>query len=308
MSLHPFLAAKVAATAEAPPMSAVPLAKLRKASARLLETGLPPEPVAAVRDVMIGGPRGPLRLRVYTPEGPGPHPLTVFFHGSGFVICSIETHDGMCRQICRQAGTVVVSVDYALAPEQPYPAAPDDCLAAVQWAVAHAAEIGANAGRLALCGDSAGGAMATVTARRLRDAGGSPVRAQALIYPVTDHYSRSHASFTSRGTGFGLSSVDMTWFWDQYVTGGALADTPDVSPLRTADLSGMPQAIVITAEYDLLRDEGLAYAAALARSNISVTWVHCPDMNHGFLNWVGLLEGADRAMETLTGWLRRALA
>jgi acetyl esterase len=147
-----------------------------------------PAEIAEVRERTIDGPGGRLRIRIYTPHGTGPSPLLVFFHGSGFVLCSLDTHDGMCRNLCAGAGCVVVSVDYRLAPEHKFPAGIDDCLYATRWAAAHAAELGANPMRIAVAGDSAGATMAAVASLRVRDEGGPSLRGQLLLYPVTDYH------------------------------------------------------------------------------------------------------------------------
>lgn len=307
MTLHPALTAMVAKAAKYPPMHLVPLATVREAAPRLLRTGLPPEHVDSAEDIVLGELPRPVRVRVYRPDTGKGRPLTLFFHGSGFTICSIETHDAMCRQICARSGSVVVSVDYSLAPENPYPAGPDDCQAATRWAARNAMRLGADASRMALCGDSAGGAMAAVVAMRSRAAGEPAIKAQILIYPVTDHYSAGHASFEQRGTGCGLLRDEMRWFWDQYLPDPSQAANPDVSPARAPDLRGLPQSYVMVAEYDVLRDEGLAYARALATADVPVTLRHYTDMNHGFLNWVGVVDRADEAMNALAAWMRFTL-
>ena len=308
MALDPFLADLVATAAKFPAMSELPVERVRKAVPRQLATGLPKVEVASVEDIAIPGPDQPIPLRVYRPDDRPGRPVTVFFHGSGFVICSLDTHDDMCRQICRGTGHVVVSVDYRLAPEHPFPAAPRDCLAAVQWVAANAAGLGGDPERIAVCGDSAGGCLATVAARQCRDAGGPRIAAQVLIYPVTDHYSGAHDSYMERDKGFGMTSGDMRWFWNHYCPDQALGADPVASPLRAPDLTGMPPAYVVTAEYDVLRDEGRLYADKLAQAGVSVTLKHYDDVNHGYLHWVGIVPTATRTMDELTLWLRTALS
>jgi acetyl esterase len=165
------------------------------------------------RRVMIEGPGGLLTLRIYTPKGAGPFPLMVFFHGSGFVLCSLDTHDGMCRNLAAGIGCVVVSVDYRLAPEHKFPAGPDDCLAATRWAAAHAAELGVDPARILLAGDSAGGNMAAVTALRVRDEGGPALVGQMLLYPVTDYHTPGTPSYAENAEGYGLTRDTMESFW-----------------------------------------------------------------------------------------------
>ncbi|MET0427968.1 MAG: alpha/beta hydrolase [Microvirga sp.] len=307
MTLDPVLAAKVEKGARFPPMNRLPLDLVRDAALRQLATGLPKEPVGSIEDIRFEGPDRPIRVRVYRPDSRGDRPLTLFFHGSGFVICSLDTHDDMCRQICRRAGSVVVSVDYSLAPERPFPAGPEDCFAATLWAVHNAGRLGADPARLAVCGDSAGGNLAAGVALRARAEGGPAIKAQILIYPVTDHYSAGHRSYVERGSGCGLLQEDMRWFWDSYLPDPSLAQHPAVSPARAENLDGLPPAYIAVAEYDVLRDEGLTFARRLAEAGIPVELRHYPDMNHGFLNWVGIVDRAGEAMDDLTAWMRATL-
>jgi acetyl esterase len=168
--------------------------------------------IADVRERTIDGPGGPLRIRIYTPHGKGPFPLLVFFHGSGFVLCSLDTHDGMCRNLSAGAGCVVASVDYRLAPEHKFPAGIDDCLYATRWAAAHPAELGVNSMHVAIAGDSAGANMAAVTALRVRDEGGPPLCGQLLLYPVTDYHTPGTQSYDENAEGYGLTRDTMKWF------------------------------------------------------------------------------------------------
>ncbi len=264
----------------------------------------PTPPLAAVRNLVIPGPAGDLPLRVYTPVGNAPHPVMVFFHGSGFVVLDLDTHDALCRRLCHGAGCVVASVDYRLAPEHPFPAAPDDCLAATRWMAAHAAEFGGDASRLAVCGDSAGGCLAAVTAWRIRDEGGPALCAQLLFYPVTDHHTSRHASYESYGTGYGLTREGMQWFWDQYVTNPADANNPLAAPMRAASLAGLPSAYIDVAEYDVLRDEGEAFAGRLEQAGVPVVARRSAGMNHGFLKYAALIPEAAAAIDAACAWLR----
>jgi acetyl esterase len=232
----------------------------------------------------------------------------VFFHGSGFVLCSLDTHDGMCRNLAAGICCVVVSVDYRLAPEHKFPAGPDDCLAATRWAAAHAAELEADASCLLLAGDSAGGNMAAVTALRVRDEGGPAVRGQMLLYPVTDYHSPGTPSYAENAEGYGLTRDTMKWFWAHYLTDAAEAAHPHASPLRAPDLAALPPAFVLSAEYDPLRDEAERYAERLRAAGVPVEATRRPGMNHGFLFWVGLVGGADTAMADACAWARRLCA
>ena len=228
----------------------------------------PPAEIAGVREQTVDGPGGPLRIRIYTPHGTGPFPLLVFFHGSGFVLCSLDTHDGMCRNLCAGAGCVVASVDYRLAPEHKFPAGIDDCLQATRWAAAHAAELGADPMGVAVSGDSAGANMAAVTVLRVRDQGGPSLCGQLLLYPVTDYHTPGTPSYEENAEGYGLTRETMKWFWAHYLNDEAESAHPHASPLRVRDLTGLPPALVITAQYDPLRDEGEFYAEKLRASGV----------------------------------------
>lgn len=268
----------------------------------------PPAAVADVCERTIDGPGGPLRLRIYTPLGTGAFPLLVFFHGSGFVLCSLDTHDGMCRNLCAGAACVVVSVDYRLAPEHKFPAGIEDCLYAVRWAAAHASELGTDPTRIAVAGDSAGGNMAAVAALRLRDEGGPALCAQLLLYPVTDYHTPGTPSYEENAEGYGLTRDTMKWFWKHYLSDPAQGAHPHASPLRARDLSGLPAALVITAEYDPLRDEGELYADKLRAAGVPTAMTRYDGVNHGFMFWVGVADKAGAAMNEACEWLRGAFA
>ncbi len=291
-----------------PATHTLPVSEAREQYEARIAVMAKPAAVGDVAERAIDGPGGKLLLRIYRPPGDGPFPLLVFFHGSGFVVCSLNTHDGMCRNLCAGAGCVVVSVDYRLAPEHKFPAGPDDCLAATRWAGAHAAELGADPRRLALAGDSAGGTMAAVTAQRLRDEGGPAPLGQLLIYPVTDHYSRPGPSYAENAEGYGLTRDTMVWFWDHYLRDRAQAADPRAAPARAADLARLPPALIVTAGYDPLRDEAEDYAARLRASGVPTQLIRYPGMNHGFLFWVGIVDIAGEAMNGCCAWLRKTLA
>jgi acetyl esterase len=307
MDMHPQLAAMIAKAAGAPPLASVPVATIRAGDVARYDFGLPKEPVAGTEDRVIDGSHGPIPIRIYRPEGAGPHPITMFFHGSGFVICSIDSHDAMCRQICNRGGSILVSVEYRLAPEHRFPAAPDDCYAATVWAAANGTAFGGDPARLAVCGDSAGGTMAAVVTLRARDEDGPAIAAQILIYPVTDHYSVMRPSWDRRGTGCGLTADSMRWFWDQYLPDPGLGAHPHASPIRAASLANLPPALVITGGYDLLSDEGDAYAHALTAVGVDAELIRYADMNHGFLFWVGLIDRSTEAMDAIGAYMRRQL-
>jgi acetyl esterase len=264
-----------------------------------------PAEIGGVTERVIHGPGGDLRLRVYWPAGAGPFPLLALFHGSGFVLCSLDTHDGMCRNLCAGARCVVVSVDYRLAPEHKFPAGLDDCVFATHWIAEHAAELEGDVGRLAVAGDSAGGNLAAAAALRIRDQRGPRLRGQLLIYPVTDYHTPGTPSYRENANGYGLTRDTMVWFWNHYLSDPTEAANPSASPLRAGDLRGLPPALVITAEYDPLRDEGELYGEKLRSAGVAVQITRYAGMNHGFLFWAGRVDKAGAAMEECCRWLRQ---
>ncbi len=275
--------------------------------------GLRVPPVARVEGRTIPGPGGDLALRIYTPHGVitehgvGPFPLLAFFHGSGFVVCSLDTHDVMCRNLCAGAGCVVVSVDYRLAPEHKFPAGADDCLHATRWAAASAHELNVDPRRVAVGGDSAGGNMAAVTALRARE-GGPHLCAQLLIYPVTDYHEPGTPSYAENAEGYGLTRLQMQWFWDHYLADPAQAAHPHASPLRAESLRDLAPALVYSAQYDVLRDEAERYAERLREAGVPTTLKRWDGMNHGFFGWTGRVDKATQAMDEACAWLREAFA
>lgn len=291
-----------------PETHTLPVAEARRQYEARIALMAAPAEVAGVAARSIEGPGGPLRLRIYTPKGSGPFPLLVFFHGSGFVLCSLDTHDGMCRNLAAGIGCVVASVDYRLAPEHKFPHGPDDCLAATRWAAAHAAELGADPARIMIAGDSAGGNMAAVTALRVRDEGGPALCGQMLLYPVTDYHTPGAPSYAENAVGYGLTRRTMEWFWEHYLDAPATAANPLACPLRAPDLGRLPPAYVMSAEYDPLRDEAELYGARLRAAGVAAEIDRRAGMNHGFLFWVGLVGGADAAMAHACAWARKAFA
>ena len=268
----------------------------------------PPAGIAGVREQTIDGPSDQLRIRIYTPHGAGPFPLLVFFHGSGFVLCSLDTHDGMCRNLCAGAGCVVASVDYRLAPEHKFPAGLEDCLHATRWVALHAGQLGGDPSRIVVGGDSAGGNMAAVTAIRVRDEGGPALCGQLLLYPVTDYHTPGTPSYEENAEGYGLTRDTMKWFWAHYLRDPSEGTNSHASPLRALDLSSLPPALVITAEYDPLRDEGEIYAKKLRTAGVPTALSRYDGVNHGFMFWVGIVDKADAAMNEACEWLRDLFA
>lgn len=249
----------------------------------------PADSAIAVEDVRIPGPAGQISARVYRPAASVPSPTVVFFHGGGWVIGSVDTHDSQARLIAEGAAAVVVSVDYRLAPEHPFPAALDDCTTATQWAIDHATDLGGVPGVVAIAGDSAGGNLAAAVALRLRDRGEGGLAAQLLIYPVTDAAGATR-SYVENAEGYFLEAETMRWFWSHYLSGAP--PTPESSVIDAADLGGLPPAIVVTAQYDPLRDEGVAYARRLEEAGVDVTLVECDGLIHGFFGMTEYVESA----------------
>jgi acetyl esterase len=263
--------------------------------------------LAKVEDRTIPGPAGELPVRIYTPLGDGPFPVVVFYHGGGFTIGSLTSHDPVARRIAAEAEAIVVAVDYRLAPEHRFPAAAEDAFAALQWVAANASSFGGDGSRLAVAGDSAGGNLSAVACLMARDAGGPAVRFQALIYPTTDARGE-YPSVKENGDSIFLSSDSMQWFYEQYGTGDDMKLDWRASPILASDLSNLPPSLIITAEYDTLRDEGEAYGEALRAAGNDVTVRRYDGMTHVFFQLWGVLDAAKEAMTETTTALRTALA
>ncbi len=274
--------------------------------ARLAALG-PFEEVAAVADHQVPVAGGAITVRVYTPAAGGPHPALVYYHGGGWVIGDLETHDGICRALANHAGCVVASVDYRLAPESKYPVAVEDAYAALTWLVESAGRLAIDPRRVAVGGDSAGGNLATVAALMARERGGPRLVQQVLIYPVTEH-GLDTPSYHENAAGPILTREAMRWFWDHYLASPAQGREPYASPLLATSLAGLPPALVITAECDPLRDEGEAYAARLRDAGVPVTLTRYPGMFHGFFRMTRLLDQARVALDEVAGALRKAFA
>ena len=295
-----------------PDPGTLPLHKDRELLTRqaIVGAGLP-ESVAEVRNLQIDGAEGKLGARFYrTPEAGGPHPLLVFYHGGGFVLGDLDSHDSVCRAISVHAGVDVLAVDYRLAPEHPFPAAVNDARAAYDWARANAADLGSDPTRVAVGGDSAGGNLAAVTAIDAAQSLAPPPVAQLLIYPAVDFVEES-PSMKMFADGFFLTADLMKWFGDNYA--GALDDTHEnrsdwrISPIRTEDLSSVAPALVVTAGFDPLRDEGEAYAERLADSGVPVVVRRFPGLVHGFCQMTGASVPARDALLESAGAFRTFL-
>lgn len=280
-------------------MGAVPLSQFDPATARSLfeefRTGAGPE-MAAVEDRTIPGPGGDLPVRVYRPTDDEELPTTVYFHGGGFVIGSPDTHESTCRHLADAAETVVVAVDYRLAPEHPFPAAVEDAIAATEWVADNPDAVGGD-GQVAVAGDSAGGTLAAVSALAARDRGGPDLTHQVLVYPATSP-ADDWDSIAENAEGYFLVAEDLEWFRDQYLDSPVHEHNPYAFPMAACDLTGLPPATVVTAGFDPLRDQGVAYADRLDAAGMDVTHRNYEAMIHGF---AGMLEApsVERAHEAM---------
>ena len=257
-------------------------------------TGVPD--LADVSDRAVPGPAGDIPVRVYRPEGDGPFPVLVYFHGGGWVIGSLDAYDGVCRVLADEAECVVVAVDYRLAPEHPFPAAVEDARAATEWVADNPDAVDGN-GTVAVGGDSAGGNLAAVVALLARDSGGPDLAHQLLVYPITappDEF----PSYEENAEGYYLERADMVWFASHYFRSELEVNNPYAMPLRASDLTGLPPATVLTCGFDPLRDEGVAYAEALADAGVDVEHLHYPALIHGAAGMLGD-PGLDAARDLL---------
>ena len=308
MPLHPYIASALRAAEGLPGVETLPIGEARALVKSRYAKSAQPHPVRAVRDILVAGGDHAIPARIYSPPGTGPFPMLVFFHGSGFVVLDLDTHDEICRHLCAGAMCTVVSVDYRLAPEDRFPAAPDDCLAATRWVAEHAHELEGDATRIAVAGDSAGGCLAAVTAHRIRDEGGPPLCGLLMWYPATDYPEPLTSSHEAFARGYGLTLAVLRWYWSHYLPDPSYADDPRASPLRAASFGGLPPALIQTAEYDVLRDEGERYAEQLQHAGVEARVNRCLGMNHGFLKYLGMIAEADAAMDDANAWLRARFA
>ena len=271
-----------------------------------------PLAVARVEERDIPGPADPIRVRFYWPTAPrnanGVVPAIAYYHGGGHVIGSLDTHDLIARNLCAGAGALVASVDYRMGPEHRFPAAVEDSFAALQWLHANAASLGADPNRLGVHGDSAGANLAAVVALMARDAGGPQLRLQSLVYPVAD-YRLSSPSYQKFAEGYGLlTGAAMAWFQQHYLRGTADAEDWRASPIKAASLAGVAPAIVVTAECDVLHDEGEHYAESLRRAGVAVEYREFAGMIHGFLGMVPIIDDAMNAQRAVWAAFKQAFA
>jgi len=259
-----------------------------------------PTEVGNVINKVIIGTQGDISIRLYIPKGNDTFPVISFFHGGGFVLMSIDTHDEICRQICSNTNAIVMSVEYKLAPENPFPAGNIDSLDATKWLIKNVINFGGDGTKLAVVGDSAGGYMALDVAQKLRDEN-IELKAQMVAYPVTDHYSSNHHSWEENKEGYILSAEIMKWFWDNFITDASKFES--ASPLRTKDFSNLAPAMIMTCNYDPLRDEGKAYADKLKNAGVETIYENYENV-HGFF---GTGEMGQEAMRKACEFLKEKL-
>jgi acetyl esterase len=263
--------------------------------------------VGRVEDRRLPGPEGEIPVRIYTPEGTRPFPALVWFHGGGWVVGDLESADATARHLTVGANCVVVSVDYRLAPEAKFPGPAEDCYAATKWVAQNPASINTDSGKIAVGGDSAGGNLAAAISLMARDRGGPPLALQLLVYPVTDR-DFSTESYVQNAEGYQLTRDSMVWYWEHYLKADADAANPYAAPLQAQDLRNLPPALVITAEYDPLRDEGEAYAHRLEAAGVSTTCTRYDGMIHGFFGMAAAINKGKQAIAQASAALKEAFA
>jgi acetyl esterase/lipase len=305
MPLHPQVQALLEMVKEQgiPPLHEGTVADARALTAAIKDLIGPGPDVAEIRDLKIPTPDGAIPARLYHPTSERAPGLVVYFHGGGWVIGALDDFDAVCQMLAVGSGCDVLSVDYRLAPEHRFPAAPDDAFAALRWA----ADELSDRRPIVVGGDSAGGNLAAVAARRARDDGGPALVMQLLAYPVTDHDFDTSSYREHGASGYLLGREEMIWFWDHYLPDASGRSDPNASPLRAAELAGLPPAHVIIAEYDPLRDEGLAYAERLAEAGVKVDVDRYDDVTHGFFTMVNYFERGDQAVATAADAIRDAI-
>jgi acetyl esterase len=294
---------------DTPQLHEMSVADARTVMDEALAGGGDAEPVGDVTNRTIPGPDGELSVRIYLPEGDGPFPTVVYFHGGGFVVGDLDGHDSTCRRLTNAADAAVVSVNYRLAPEHPFPAAVEDADAATRWAAENAATFGGDPDRLVVAGDSSGGNLAAVAALMARDRGGPEIAYQLLVYPAVS-FDGEWPSYEENGEGYFLTLADMEWFDGHYMNSDVHARNPYAAPMQACDLGDLPPATVITAGFDPLRDEGRAYADRLAEEGTPVTHRNYEGMIHGFFSMLDepfAVERADEAIADAASDLRDAV-
>lgn len=309
MALHPQCKAflDMLAAAGGPPLESLPLDEARKVPYMMIDAGGPEQPVTQVDTRVIAGPVRPIPVRVYRPTPAPDLPALVYFHGGGFVICNLDTHDRLCRNLANESGCVVVSVDYPLSPEHKFPAAVEDAYAATRYVAEHATEFGVDSSRIAVGGDSAGGNLATVVALLARDRGGPPLKFQLLIYPLVDFDDNDSPSMREYEHDHFLTREFMDWCFESYLGSKEDRHAPHASPLHASDLRGLPAAMILTAECDPLRDQGEAYARKLQSAGVAVELKRYEGMIHPFVSLSGIIDAGRAAITDSASAVRQAL-
>ncbi|MEV0341839.1 alpha/beta hydrolase [Nocardia sp. NPDC050713] len=304
MSLHPEAVAllDVLAAAGLPPFEHMTVPQARSAAQGFIPLQGSPEKVESIREQSVPGPGGDIPIRIYTPAGAGPHPVITYFHGGGWVIGDLDIVDTPLRALANRTGAVVVSVSYRRAPEHHCPAALDDAIAATEWVSRNVEQLNADPARLTVAGDSAGATLAAGVTLAAREFGGPAIAAQILIYPVTD-FDFTRLSYQENAEGKLLTPASMQWFWAHYLGASDLPDFPYALPNRVADLSDLPPAFVATAECDVLRDEGEAYAANLASAGVRTDAERYDGLIHGFFWALGALPSGTRILDDIASFL-----
>ena len=310
MQLHPQMKAILdqAAAAGGQPFHKMTPVEARKAITALLEPfNSAPEKVAKSEKRTIPGPGGQIPVQIYTPEGKAPFPVLVYFHGGGWTVGEIASWDSFCRSLCNASGCVTVSVDYRLAPEHKFPAGPEDCYAATDWVAKNAASLGGDPARVAVGGDSAGGNLAAAVSLMARDRGGPKIGFQLLIYPATDAGLDTPSQKQFQDDGYILSKQDMVWFWDHYLNGDKDKTNPYACPAEASSLRGLPPALVVTAGFDPLRDEGETYAARLQEAGVKAECIRYEGVTHGFVLMAAVLDEARKSIADMGAALKAGL-
>lgn len=292
-----------------PKMHEVSASDARAMFGALMELAGPKDvPIGKTANLKCPGPGGDIPLRVYTPVAPSADalPALVFFHGGGFVIGNLDTHDGLCRMLANEAGVRVIAVDYRLGPEHKFPAAVDDAFAALSYVEANAANLGVDANRIAVGGDSAGGALAAIVAQMAHDTGSPEIAFQLLLFPVTQ-IGTTTSSMEKYAEGYFLERAGLDWFFANYLPKGADTRDPRISPLAASSLAGLPPAYLMTAECDPLHDEGLQYADKLRGAGIAVEVADHAGLVHDFIYLQGMLPQAAQAMKEAAAAVKKAL-
>jgi acetyl esterase len=298
---------EAARRAALPPLPTISLEEGRIRSAKALTYAGAREIVAQVEDIVIPGPGGPLRARHYVPHSNISLPTVLFLHGGGWVLNNLDTHDHVCRALANLSGCGIFSLDYRLAPEHKFPAGVEDTWAALNWLARNGPRLQIDPTRLAIAGDSSGATLATVTALRARQTKGLRLACQALIYPPTDHWTADTKSYHENGKDYLLTRDLMIWFWQKYLPVNTRLDNPEICPLRASNLRGMPPTLLITAEYDPLRDEGEAYAQRLKASGVPTTVTRYEGMLHGFIMHFPVMAQGKKCLKQVANFLRTHL-